>query len=224
MAQSELVLIGGGGHSLVVFETAGAAGLTVRGFYDDDESAALAPMAERLGGIGAITRGAETERLGSPGSLGSPADLQAAAILALGGLASRRHMIDRLEGAQWATIVHPTATVSPTASIGAGVFIGPGAIINARARIGDHAIINTGAIIEHDCEIGENAHCAPRSVLGGGARIGRDTLVGLGATVLPQVRLGAGCVLAASGSAVHDIPDKTTAIGAPARAVGRGSK
>jgi sugar O-acyltransferase (sialic acid O-acetyltransferase NeuD family) len=224
MASAELVLIGGGGHALVVLEAARAAGLSVRGFFDDDDACPLASLAERLGGIGAITHSDETERLGAPGALGSMSDLPAPAILALGGLASRRHMIERLASAAWERVVHPSAIVSPTASIGEGVYIGAGAVVNARATVGDHAIINTGAIVEHDCELGENAHVAPRTVLGGGAAVGRDTLIGIGATVLPRVRIGAHCVLAAGGAAVHDIPDKTTAVGSPARAVGRGSR
>src|SRR5699024_12712960 len=44
--------------------------------------------------------------------------------------------------------LHPSAVVSPTATIGYGTVVMPGAYINAKASIGRHCIINTGAIID----------------------------------------------------------------------------
>ena len=48
---NNLVLIGGGGHALVVGEAAFDSGWTVAGFYDDRADAPLSGLAPRLGGI-----------------------------------------------------------------------------------------------------------------------------------------------------------------------------
>lgn len=200
MADRELCILGGGGHALVVLEAAAAAGWRVAGFFDDEDAPGLETMAPRLGPMPTSAK-----------------DVACDAVLGIGGLGGRRRLLGVLEGVRWASVVHPSAQVSKTASIGPGAFVGAGVIVNGRATLGPHAIVNTGSIVEHDCAIGENVHLAPRSVLGGGVRVGDDTLIGIGATVLPLVRIGSECVVSGGGAAAHDVPDRTTAIGVPAR-------
>ncbi len=205
-----LVILGGGGHALVVAEAAQAAGDALAGFLDDDPFAPLwtgSPKAARLGGMDGL------ELLRDPAR---------AWIIGVGDLDVRRALIARLEGLPVAAcVVHPRASVSPSAMIGAGVFVGPGAVVHTRARVGDHAIINSGAIVEHECVIGANAHVAPGAALAGRASVGPDTLVGLGARVLPGVTIGARCVIGAGAVVVEDVPDERIAAGVPASARGR---
>ena len=54
-----------------------------------------------------------------------------------------------------ATIVHPTAVISPFTEVGTGCTILANAVININAAIGQGCIINNGAIVEHDCIIGD---------------------------------------------------------------------
>lgn len=190
-------LIGGGGHALVVAESAIATGVPLRGFYDDaTDAAALRLGLVRLGGL--------REAVGGPFHL------------AVGDVRLRREVLEGLTGDPL-SIVHPGAFVAATARHGRGVFIGPRAVVHTLARIGDHAIINTAAVVEHECEIGENVHVAPGVVLGGRVRIGPDTLMGIGCRVLPGVRIGAGCTIGAGAVVIRDVADGVTAAGVPAR-------
>lgn len=201
------MLIGGGGHALVVDEAARAAGFEVVGFLDDDPDAPLSRPPNRVLAIGRLN---ELPRL---------ADRPW--IMGVGNLEFRDavlHQLDQLELANTAqTVIHPQAYVSPTARIGRGVYIGPKAVVHARADIRDHAIINSGAIVEHDCVVDVNAHVAPGAVLAGGVRIGLSALVGIGARVLPLLSVGDKCIVGAGAVVTKSVVERQTVVGIPAR-------
>jgi sugar O-acyltransferase (sialic acid O-acetyltransferase NeuD family) len=198
----EIVLIGGGGHALVVAEAAGLAGTRVLGVYDDAPDP-IACRHLRLPRLGTL---ADTARAATP------------AILALGDLATRRRLLDDLaHRLRWADpVVHPAAIVHDSASLVPGVYVGPRAIVHSFATIDAHAILNSGSIVEHECRVGTNSHLAPGSILGGRVTIGLDTLVGLGARVLPNLTIGDRATLG-GGALVHrHVHSDTTVVGVPA--------
>lgn len=71
------------------------------------------------------------------------------------------------ENASIATIIHPSAYVSPLAVIGKGTAILPMAVVNTNVIICYGAIINIGAVVDHDCLLGVGVHIAPGAVVKG---------------------------------------------------------
>jgi len=207
-----LILLGGGGHAAVVAESARAAGWSVTEYLDDDPGTEA-----RARDVGLARRGALDDLAELAGARDS-----VAVHTAVGDGESRARWVMRAQelGLEIATIIDPTATVSPSARIDEGVFIAPRAVINARARIARGVIINTFAIVEHDCAIGAFSHIAPRAVLSGEVTVGEGTLIGAGAIVCPQVRIGRGVTVGAGAVATTDI-DHCTAVGMPARALAK---
>ena len=203
-----LLIIGGGGHATVVAEAAMLTGWRIVGFLDDDNEAPLGAMAERIGSLATIETPELTEHHPT--------------IIAIGDLRHRRDFIARVQG-DFATIIHPAASVSPTATIGEGVFIGPGAVVHTNAALGAHATVNSGAVVEHDVVIGANAHLAPGAVLGGAVQIGPDTLIGIGARVIPGVHIGEGAIVGAGAVVIRDTPDGVCIVGVPASPMSVGS-
>lgn len=61
-------------------------------------------------------------------------------------------------GGKLATIVHPTAYLSPKCRVEDGVAILPKDVVNKYSIIEEGSIINTGAIVDHDTIIGRTAH------------------------------------------------------------------
>ncbi len=65
------------------------------------------------------------------------------------------------------THVHPTAIVSQSATLGAGVRIGPYAIVGDRCEIGDGAVVETHAVLEQNVKLAADVIIGVGSVIGG---------------------------------------------------------
>jgi sugar O-acyltransferase (sialic acid O-acetyltransferase NeuD family) len=124
--------------------------------------------------------------------------------IAIGNAQARQAEAQAVGEQRLATVVHPDASVSGHAQIGAGCFLAARSVIAPKARLGLSVIVNHGAVVDHDVEIGDFCHIAPNATLGGNVRVGKRVLVGAGASVLPglsicdDVTIGAGSVVNAS--------------------------
>lgn len=203
---STMWIIGGGGHAKVAIAAAEAAGIGIAAIFDDDASKQGQDI------IGYRITGAIPDTAWWRG-----ADI--GALVAIGDGRVRQRIVARCP-AHWRSLIHPTAWVHASASVGVGVLICAGAIVQPDAIIGAHAIINTGAIIEHDCKVGAYAHIAPRACLAGGASVGEGTLVGAGAVVSPAGKVGDWSIIGAGSVVLGEVGDGVTMVGVPARPLG----
>ena len=117
------------------------------------------------------------------------------------------------------TIVHPSAYLAFSASIGKGVTVLVGAAVNTNAKIGDYCCINTNAVIEHDCVIGENVFLQPGSIIAGNVTVGEHTVIGMGASIREKTKVGKNCIIGGGAFVCKDIPDNSVAYGVPARVI-----
>ena len=106
-------------------------------------------------------------------------------------------------------LIHPSATVEPSATLGEGNQIMAGAIVGSAVVLHDNCIVNSGAIVSHDCELHDNVHLAPGAILAGDVRVGRNTLVGMGATVYFGVQLGEDVTIGNGSDVLYDVPSGT---------------
>ena len=81
------------------------------------------------------------------------------------------------------TIVHPTATVSQSATIGDGVTIMAGSVVGVDVKVGDGVIINLLCAIDHDAEIGDFSHLRIGVLVAGGGNIKPLTFLPAGSIV-----------------------------------------
>ncbi|SDN21830.1 acetyltransferase [Alkalicoccus daliensis] len=139
-------------------------------------------------------------------------------IIAVGTNEIRKKIFKRLAIplTSYATLIDPSAVISPSAKIGFGTVIMPNAVINAQAVIGEHSIINSGAVIEHDCIVGNYTHISPQAVLTGGVKIMNGVHIGANASVIPGKVVGQWAVIGAGSTVIKSIPAYITAIGSPA--------
>lgn len=200
-----LIIVGGGGHARVVLDSARSSG--------HGEVLVCDPRVAGTTLDGAPV--ARTDELALAAEFGARARF----VVAIGDPGIREALTRKLAaaGVRWATIVHGSAIVSPSAALGAGSVVLPRAVVNAGASIGAAAIVNTGAVIEHDVAVGEGTHIAPGVVITGGVTIGAWSFVGANATVLPGVRIGDRAVVGAGSVVTKPVSNGATVVGAPAR-------
>lgn len=83
-----------------------------------------------------------------------------AAVVAVGNNAFRLELLKKLDGCGFeiATLVHPKAYVSPSATIDKGSFIEPMAVIHTDAEIGIGCIISAGTVVNHNSKVEAGCH------------------------------------------------------------------
>lgn len=127
--------------------------------------------------------------------------------------------LERLFGLTFATLVHPTAFVSPLASLSPGVFVGSNSVIGPGARLAPHVFINRGVTVGHDTQIGAFSRLQPGSNVGGLSVYGRGVTIGIGATVIERVIIGDNAFVGAGAVALSDIPPNVLVVGIPAKVI-----
>lgn len=147
----KLLIIGAGGHGHVIAEIADDSGYERIAFLDDNYQ-------------GAIGKIADIEKFSTEYEF---------AFVGIGNNEYRSELIDQLIhcGYTIPTLIHPTAYVSKTATIGRGTVIAPMAIINANAKVGEGCIISAAAIVDHNAVIGDFAHIDAGAIVKSGGSV-----------------------------------------------------
>lgn len=191
-----MYLYGASGHAKVIIDIVKAQGGVVEGLVDDN------PNLKELGGTPVLRDATELSPF----------------IISIGNCKIRKMIAERLN-CEFSTAIHPSAIISPTATIGEGTVVMQGAIIQAEVQIGKHCIINTKASIDHECVIGDYVHIAPGCTISGDVHVGEGTWIGVGTTIIQGVHVGKNCCIGAGSVIVKDIPENCKAYGIPCKIV-----
>jgi len=87
------------------------------------------------------------------------------------------------EGIPVSTLVHPSAYVSPTATLCAGTVVLPKAVVNTGVTVGMGCIVNIGALIDHDSVIENGVHLAPGAIVKAENRIAAGSKIDSGTVI-----------------------------------------
>ncbi len=142
-------------------------------------------------------------------------------VLAIGDNAMRKEVMQKLLSYHLnvATLVHPSAVISPSADIGKGSVVMANSVVNAGAVIGEGVILNSASVIEHETVIEDFVHISPKAGLAGNVHIKTLSHIGIGANVIQGVSVGESTVIGAGSVVIDDIPANVTAVGVPARVI-----
>lgn len=200
-----LLVFGAGGHARVVADAALKSSVWPRVFSSDRDPAFC--VGELLPGVRLLP--VEVAKR----------ELEAAIHVAIGDNAAREREANTWGLVRLVSVLHPAATVSPFAVLGAGCFVAAGAVVAPQASLGLGVIVNHGAVVDHDVRIGAFSHIAPGAVLGGEVRIGTRVFVGAGAVVLPGLSVCDGAVIGAGAVVCAPVTQAGTYVGVPAREI-----
>jgi len=199
---SAILIFGGGGHGKSLIELIRAGGqYAVAGVIDDHK-----PLGSLVLGVPVIGRSEDLTRFYQSGYR-----LMANAVGGIGDISQRVAVFERgrAAGFSFPTVMHPTAFIEASATLGEGAQVFPHAYVGSDARLGFGVIVNTGAIVSHDCILGDYVNLSPGAILAGEVRVGEASLIGMGVTVNLQVKIGAHCRIGNGATIKQDVPDRT---------------
>ncbi len=117
---------------------------------------------------------------------------------------------------QFSQLIHPTAYVSPLATIGQDIFIGAHCVISPGCILKDHIFIHHGVTIGHDTIIHEYVRLNPGCNIAGHVEIFDKAMIGLGANVIEELVIGKEAVVAAGAVVTKDVKRNALVAGVPA--------
>lgn len=194
------IIVGAGGHARVLAEILVLLGKRIAGVSDLQSKPLRMGKLEIpwLGTDEAVMRQYQPDEFVLVNAIGSTGDM-----------GPRRRVYENFKknGYRFATLVHPSAVVSPNASLGEGVQVMAGAVIQTGVSVGCNSIINTRASVDHDCVIRDHVFVAPGAILCGAVELGEMTHLGPGAVAVQGSKAGRECLIKALGLLKGALPD-----------------
>lgn len=187
-----------------------ADGYKLTGFVDDKvEKQGISPYGFAVYSRAAIADFPESRILAIPGSPES-FRTRAQAISSLG-----------VDESRFARVVHPSARISPLASIGYNVLIMAGVVITSNCVIGNHVCILPNTVVHHDSKIGDWSLVGSNVTIAGAVTIGENCYIGSGSTVLSRLEIGNRAMVGLGSNVLRSVAEGTTVAGNPARTIRR---
>jgi len=200
--EKSFIILGAGGHAVVIADALKKCGFPIRGFLDD----------------GVLT-GVEILGIKVLGKIEDCRYYQDCLFIIGIGDNTVRGSIAHTYRLEYGTVIHPSAIIGHQVSIGAGTVVMAGCVINSGTIIGEHCIINTTASVDHDNRIGDFTHISPGAVLGGSVVVGSGTHIGIGAKVKNNITISENVVVGVGAVIIKGIEESGTYVGVPARRI-----
>jgi sugar O-acyltransferase (sialic acid O-acetyltransferase NeuD family) len=135
----------------------------------------------------------------------------------------RLRLVERLglPAERYATLVHPTAVVPQSASLGPGSVLHAGTILTADVDVGAHVAVMPAVVLTHDVRIDDGATLGAGVSVSGGVVVERGAYIGSGAILREGVVVGAGAIIGMGALVTRSVPEGEVWVGSPAKPIDR---
>jgi len=116
-------------------------------------------------------------------------------------------------------LVHPSAVISTSVTIGVGTVVMPNVVINSKNKIGCGVILNSSSVIEHENVIEDFVHISPNVSLAGEVTIKENTHIGIGSSVIQGITIGKDCIIGAGSVVIRNIENNKLCYGNPCKVI-----
>ncbi len=205
--KEKIIILGTGGTSLDILDLIFELDHQCAGFLDDNKSL----YGKSINGIeiiGSLSEALNYKDTYFINGIGSPSNfLQKEKIITSTNIPRERFL----------TLIHPSASISKTATLGVGSVIFQNVVISSNAKIGNHVVILPNSVISHDDEIGDYACIASGVCISGLVKVGKLCYLGTGSLVKEGVSIGDKSLVGMGSVVLNDIEKSSVYAGNPAK-------
>ena len=207
-----IILIGGGGHALEIFDLIEREHQSINLSYFYEEK-----YFSRSAGLAITTKLPRLEKINDK----KLKDL--VCLLGVGSPELRMRFMNEFSRSHHLNLISTRAEISEQAkferenglTIMNGTYVGPG------VQIGKGVLIHKNAQVYHGSVIQDFTVLSPNSKILGEVNLGSKTLVGASAMILPRVEVGNHVIIGANSLVTKNIKDHSVVYGQPARFIKR---
>lgn len=116
-------------------------------------------------------------------------------------------------------LIHPNSVISKSCNLGLGNVIMSNVVLNSSVKLGNGIIINTSSTVDHDSKLENFSSLAPGVNIGGNVTVGERTSILIGASIKHNIKIGDDSVVGGSSFVNRDIGKNKLAYGIPAKIV-----
>jgi len=116
-------------------------------------------------------------------------------------------------------VIHSSAIIDKSATLGSGIAIFTGVIVDNDAKISDNVLVHIGSIVAHDVKIHDNVFVSGNATITGFVEIHEESYIGAGSSIIDQIKIGKNVIVGLGAVVTKDVPDNTVVAGVPAKII-----
>lgn len=113
---------------------------------------------------------------------------------------------------RFASLIHPSAIISGTATIEPGAVIYANVTLSGAVKVGHDVFLCGNTFLGHECVIGNHCALSVGNFLASDVHVGDCCYLGVGVIARHQITIGENCLIGMGTKIVKDVPDNTKLI------------